>query len=360
MLERFKTPEKDRVRVTDNSLRHTITSIFEKMGETHEDALIAAEVLVSAELRGIETHGVSMVANYIRQYKEGLLCPNPDWKIVRETPGTATIDAGLGLAVFLGQKAMMMAIEKAKKVGVGVIAIGNSGHSGPIGHHALLAAKKDMIGIVMTACPLLVVPTFGADPRMGTNPIAFSAPSRNEAPFLFDAATSMIAGQKRDLASRAQSDLLPYWFAEKDGTPITHEMPPPARDKFLLPLGGVRESGSHKGYGFAMMPEILGMLLSGGRPNMLTGDKNHAHHFTAYNVEAFTDLEIFKDGMDDVLRTLRTTKPAPGHNRVLYAGLAEYEEEKERKRNGVPLHLEIVQWFEHISDQLSVPGLDRV
>ena len=360
MLERFKVPLEDQVRVPEQSLRHTVAAIFEKMGETPEDAALAAEVLVTAELRGVETHGVSMVSRYLEHYNDGSLKPRPDWRIVRETPATATIDAGLGLVVFLGPKAMRIAMDKARKVGVGVVTIGNSSHSGPIGHHAMLAAKEDMIGVVMTAAGLLVLPTFGAEPRLGTNPIAIAAPARNEAPFLFDAATSTVAGQKRNVAARVGSNLLPYWFAEKDGSPITEELPAPARDKFLLPLGGTREQGSHKGYGFGMMPEILAALLSGTLPNMLTTVLNDSHHFAAYNIEAFTDLEAFKDNMDEVLRTLRTTKPAPGHDRVLYPGLAEHEEEQDRRANGVPLHRELVQWFDDIAGELSVPRLERV
>ena len=175
MLERFKVPLEDQVRVSEQSLRDAVAAIFEKMGETFEDAALAAEVLVTAELRGVETHGVSMVSRYLEHYNDGSLKPRPDWRIVRETPATATIDAGRGLVVFLGPKAMRIAMEKAGKVGVGVVTIGNSSHSGPIGHHAMLAAKEDMIGVVMTAAGLLVLPTFGAEPRLGTNPIAIAA-----------------------------------------------------------------------------------------------------------------------------------------------------------------------------------------
>ena len=358
MLERFKVPVKDQIRVPEQSLRRTVTALFEKMGETPEDAGLAAEVLVTADLRGVETHGVSMVSRYIENYNKGLIKPKPEWRIERETHNTATINADKGLVVFLGLKAMRIAIEKASNGGVGVVTMRNGGHSGPIGHHAMLAANEDMIGVCMTSAGLIVLPTFGAEPRLGTNPIAIAAPARDEAPFLFDAATSAIAGQKRTLAARVGATLLPNWTADQDGSPISEETPAPERGNFLLlPLGGTREHGSHKGYGLGMMSEILASLLSGSLPNMLTGELNEAHYFAAYNIAAFTDLEAFKDNMDRTLRTLMATRPAPGHDRVLYPGLAEHEESMERRANGIPLHKDVVQWFHDIAAELSIARL---
>ncbi len=361
MLERFKVPLEDQVRVPEQSLRRTVAAIFEKMGEAPEDAGVAAETLVTADLRGVETHGVSMMSRYVENYNKGSMKPRPEWRIERETQNTATIDADKGLVTFLGLKAMRIAIDKARDGGVAVVTMRNASHSGPIGHHAMLAASEDMIGVCMTSCALLVLPTFGAEPRLGTNPMAIAAPARNEAPFLFDAATSVIAGQKRTLAARVGTTLLPNWTANEDGSPISEETHAPERGNILLlPLGGTREQGSHKGYGLGMMPEILATLLSGALPNMLTGEPNEAHHFCAYNIAAFTDLEAFKDNMDRTLKTLRTTKPAPGHDRVLYPGLAEHEEEQERRANGVPLHKDVVQWFQDIAAEFSVPRLETL
>ena len=177
MLERFKVPIEDQVRVPHDSLHRTVAAIFEKVGVMPNDAAVGADVLVSTDLRGVETHGVSnMLRKYVQQYNEGSLNARPDWRVVREAPGIATIDADKGLAVILGPMAMGMAIAKAKKVGVGVINMYNAGHSGGIGHHAMLAAKEDMVGVCMTAAGVLVAPTFGAEGRLGTNPIAIAAP----------------------------------------------------------------------------------------------------------------------------------------------------------------------------------------
>ncbi len=360
MLERFKVPQEDIVNVPEDSLRETVTSIFEKMGVSPEDAAEGANTLVMTDLRGVETHGVSnMLRQYVQQYNTGALNPRPNWRIIRESPATATIDADKGLGVILGPMAMRLAIEKARVVGMGVVSMHNAGHSGGIGHHAMLATKEDMVGMCMTAGGTMVVPTFGAEGRLGTNPIAIAAPARNEPPLLYDAATSAIAGNKQRLALRVGADLLPGWIADTDGTPIMEETPVRERGQYFhLPLGGTREQGSHKGYGFALMPEVLATLLSGMAPTMVdpsTGSSKH--YFSAYNIAAFTDVDQFKDNMDKMLRTLRDTKPAAGHDRVLYPGLSEYEEEQDRRANGIPLHKEVIEWFEDITSELSIPRL---
>ena len=359
MLERFKVPHEDEVRVPEDSLRETVMAVFEKMGVSPSDAAEGANVLVSTDLRGVETHGVSnMLRAYVRQYNEGSLNPRPNWRIVRESPGVATMDADKGLAIILGPKAMSMAIEKARNVGVGVVTMFNSGHSGGIGHHAMLAANEDMVGMVTTAGGAQVVPTFGGEGRLGTNPIAIAAPARNEPPMLFDAAMSAVAGNKLGLAARVGASLLPGWIADTDGTPIMEETPVRERGQyFQLPLGGTRELGSHKGYGFALMSEILGTMLSGVLPTMLDPSGGSKHSFAAYNIAAFTDVDEFKDKMDRMLQMLRETKPAPGHDRVLYPGLSEYEEEQDRRANGIPLHKEVIEWFDDITSELSISRL---
>lgn len=362
MLERFKVPEQDQVRVPEESLRETVTAIFEGIGVPPEDAAEGAEVLVTADLRGVETHGVSnMLRAYVDQFNQGHLNPRPKLRIVRESPATATIDADQGLGIIVGRQAMTIAIDKARNVGVGVVEMYNSGHLGPIGHFPMLAAQQDMVGICAVAAGAGIVPTFAAEQRFGTNPFSFAAPARKEAPVLFDAATSAIAGNKLGLAARVGANLLPGWIAELDGTPIMSEAPVRERGQYyMLPLGGTRELGSHKGYGFALMVEVLGSLLSGSPPGMLMQEPLGAPsrtHFAAYDISAFTDLDTFKDNMDRMLEVLRNTKPAPGHERVLYPGLSEYEEERERRANGIPLHREVVEWFQGIANELSVPRL---
>ena len=359
MLERFKVPAKDQVFVAEAALRRTVTEIFEKLGLTPEDAAEGADVLTMTDLRGVETHGVSnMLRAYVRDYRAGKLDPRPGWRIVRESPGTAVIDAERRLGIILGPRAMRLAMEKARQVGVGVVTVYNSGHFGAIGHYAMQAAQANMVGVCFTAAGLNMVPTFASKPLLGTNPIAVAAPARHEAPLLFDAATSAIAGNKIRLAIRVGSPLLPGWVTDKEGTPIMEEKPVFDRDEFYqAPLGGTREQGSHKGYGFALMAEVLATMLSGTVPTMLVAGSGSKNHFAAYNIEAFTDLEQFKDTMDEMLRTLRSASPAPSEERVLYPGLLEAEELAARRAHGIPLHKEVIEWFGECTREMELAPL---
>ena len=359
ILERFKVPAKDQVNVSEAALRATVTQIFEKLGLTPQDAAEGADVLTMTDLRGVETHGVSnMLRAYVRDYKAGKLDPKPGWRIVRQSPATAVIDAERRLGIIVAPKAMRLAMDKARAVGVGVVTVYNSGHFGAIGHYAMQAAEQGMVGVCFTGAGLSVVPTFAAKPLLGTNPIALAAPARHEAPMLFDAATSAIAGNKIRLAIRVGSPLLPGWVTDKDGTPIMEEKPVFDRDEYhQAPLGGTREQGSHKGYGLALMAEVLSTMLAGALPTMLAPGSGSKNHFAAYNIEAFTDPEQFKTSMDDMLRTLRTAQPAPGEERVLYPGLSEAEETAERRAHGIPLHKEVLAWFEECTRDLGLPPL---
>jgi LDH2 family malate/lactate/ureidoglycolate dehydrogenase len=358
MLERFKVPVEDQVRVPVESLRETVTAVFEKMGVPPEDAAQGADTLVMTDVRGVETHGVSnMLRAYVDGYRTGKLNPKREWRIVKETQGSAVVDAEATLAIVYGPTYMRIAIEKARQAGTGLVTLFNSGHTGALGHHAMVAADQGMIGICTTATGTATVPTFGAEPKMGTNPIAFAAPSGQEAPLLFDAATTVVAGNKMGLAARVGATLLPGWIAETDGTPIMEETPVRERGAYyMLPFGTTREQGSHKGYAFNLMTEVFGML-SGSLPSMLDPESSAGDSFAAIDVSAFTDLGVFKRNMDKMLRSLRETKPAPGHDRVLYPGLSEHEEEADRRANGIPLHKEVIEWFGQITDELSIPPL---
>ncbi|MDP3062883.1 MAG: Ldh family oxidoreductase, partial [Chloroflexota bacterium] len=346
MLERFKVPAKDAVRVQEANLRQVVSAIFEKCGVPREDARLATDCLVVADLRGVETHGVSnTLRSYVRGYKEGRLNPKPNWRVVHETPATASVDSDRGLGLMVAPKAMQIAIQKAEKTGVGVVVVGNGQHLGMCAYHAMLALDHDMIGICMTSGGAKsMVPTFARDPMLGTNPLAIAVPAKEEAPFVFDAATTTIAGNKRTLAKRVGSKLLPGWVADEAGVPIMRETDP-ADGQRLLPLGTTRELGSHKGYGLAMAVDIMCGVLSGAGHSMRMAPGEMSHFLAAYRIDAFLPVEDFKKDMDDLLRSLRTATPAPGQKRVLYAGLPEWEEQQERKAKGIPLHKEVVEWF---------------
>lgn len=360
MLDRFKVPAADQVHVAEPALRRTVTDVFEKMGLTPEDAALGADVLVMTDLRGVDTHGVSnMLRVYVQGYQDEFLNPRPNWKVVRDAPSAATIDADRGLGVILGPKAMRMAIDKAKQTGVGIVVMNNGRHLGAIGYHAMMAAQEDMVGMSMTATGPSVVPTFGAEPRFGTNPIAFAAPAKTQPYVLFDAATCSIANNKVKLAARMGTDLMPGWVTDKAGNPIMEDNPPlPRGQYFLLPLGATRELGSHKGYGLGLMVESLCSILSGSIPHFLDADSGYKHYFAAYNIANFTDVDEFKDNMDQMLTALRDTEPAPGQERVMYPGLLEYEEEQDRRAHGIPLHKEVIEWFGHVTAELGIARLE--
>ena len=362
ILERFKVPSGDEVRVSEGALRETVAAIFEKVGVPPEDAAIGADVLVTTDLRGVETHGVSnMLRVYVQAYRDGTLNPTPTMRVERETPTTATIDSDGGLGVILGPKAMRIAIDKAKTVGIGMVTLRGSGHMGAVGHHAMLAAQEDMVGVCMTASSgLSVVPTFASKPMFSTNPLSIAAPAGKEAPVYFDVATSAIAGNKIRLAMRVGAPLLPGWVSDKEGRPLTKDTFVHDRNEFYqLPLGGTREQGSHKGYGLALMAEILSTLLGGAMPAMLDPSSGSKTHFAAYRIDAFTELEQYLDTIDRMLEALRTAQPAKGHDRVLYPGLSEHEEVQERRAHGIPLHKEVVAWFDQTTQALGLPALDR-
>ena len=357
MLEQFKVSHDDAEFVQGDDLKKTIAGIFEKLGVNAEDALLAADVQVLADLRGVDSHGVSnMLKSYITGYQEGSINPRPNWKVVRETPSTATVDSDKGLGTIITPKAMDIAIQKAKNVGVGMVTIGNARHLGMASYHAMLALPHDMIGICMTSCPPQVLPTFGAEPRLGTNPIAIAVPAKNEPPFVFDVATSSVAVNKIRIAARLGAEIPGGWMAREDGSPIMESGLAP--EKFtLLPLGADREGGSHKGYGFSCMVDILAGVLTGFGYGAVPGRPNFGHMVAAYSIDAFTDVEPFKAEMDEWLQMMKSTKPAPGHDRVLVAGQPEAEVEVVRRDEGIPLHPDVADWIRDTCGEMSVPCL---
>lgn len=355
MLGQFKINEEDVVRVPEDRLRSTVSAILMKMNVPDEDAWLAADVLVTADLRGVDSHGVSnLLRGYVQGYSSGLFNARPQWRIAQETLCAATVDCDGGLGVIIAPKAMELAIKKAKETGVGVVTARNGHHLGMASYHAMLALEHDMVGLCLTSANPIVLPTFGSEPRLGTNPIALAAPTRVEHPFVYDAATSVVAGNKIGIARRLGRILPPGWIADEEGTPIMESIDPPEKYR-VLPLGSTQELGSYKGYGLACVVDILAGILSGGGYGMVAGSGFNNHFFTAYNIEAFTSVSQFKDMMDDFLRELKDTPPAPGHQRVLVPGQLEWETEQERRANGIPLHNEVTQWLHDICEEMTIP-----
>ena len=359
MLKHFQVPDDIAVRVDVDKLRSATEQVLMKCGVPESEAKLGADVLLFADESGIDTHGVSnMLRAYVAGYNTKASNPTPTMKIVKETPSTATIDGDGGLGCMIAPKAMEIAIAKAKAVGTGVVAIRNSGHLGAAGYHAMMAADQDMIGWCMTAGGKSMVPTFGAEPQLGTNPIAFAAPGKNEPTFMFDAAMTSIAGNKIGLANRMGKGMSPGWVANEDGSPDMEGGDPAAfaanSMRMQLPLGSTRELGSHKGYGLGVMVDILCGQLSFAPGFGSLAQKRRAHFVAAYSVDAFGDVDEFKENMDSMVSGLAATNPMPGEERVLYAGLPEHETRIERRANGVPLHPEVVDWFRDICGEFEI------
>ncbi len=359
MLDYFKVPEDDVVMVDVNDLRKITEQMFIKCGVHPEEAKIGTDVLMHADLRGIETHGVSnLLRGYIKNYNSGQTNANPNWKIVKESPTTATIDGDNGLGLMTTYHAMKVAIEKAKEYGTGAVSIRNSAHCGAVGYFAMMALEHDMVGTCMTAGGNTMVPTFGAEAKLGTNPIAIAVPTKSKPPFVFDAATTTIAGNKMGLLERIGADMQPGWVAHDDGTPdmegggeFQYANGP---QKMQLPLGSTRELGSHKGYGLGVSVDILCGILSNGIGFPTLEASRRAHYVSAFRVDGFSEIDEFKSSMDQMLDGLERTKPAPGHDRVLYAGLEEYEEEIKRSKDGIPLHKEVVEWYKGGCEEMNI------
>jgi LDH2 family malate/lactate/ureidoglycolate dehydrogenase len=354
MLERFHVPENIAIRVQHTDMFATVNDIFLKMGMSPQDAHQATDVLLYADVRGIESHGVSnMLRRYVDAFGKGEINPTPNPVIIREKGAAVTLDSDRGHGLVVGPYAMNIAIERAKEHGIGAVAVINGRHFGACAYHAELALAYDMIGLAMTTGGLQVAPVHGAEPKVGLNPLGVAIPTQDEPPFIFDAAMSSVAGNKIALARRLGVDVMPGWIAEKDGTPIMEERPVP--DEYLiLPTGGTREIGAHKGYSMAVMIEVLCGILGGvgGGPFRTDGA---SHHFLAYDVSAFSDVPAFKRRVDMYLKDLRESKPAAGHDRVMYAGLPEYEEKIEREEKGIPYHPEVIEWFHGICKELDIP-----
>jgi LDH2 family malate/lactate/ureidoglycolate dehydrogenase len=353
MLEQFKIPAEDEVRVPPEVMRATVEDVFRALGLSDPHARQSADVLLYADLRGCDTHGVSnMLRIYVDWFRDGTIDPNGRWRITRDATAACTIDSGGVHGGVVGPEGMRIAIERARDHGVGAVNVYNGGHFGAAAYTAAMALEHDMIGVSMCSGGMEMTPTFGAERLVGLNPIAVAAPSRDEPPFVFDASMSAVAGNKVRIADRLGRGALPAWIAGPDGAPIMEERPIP--EGFMhLPLGGTREIGSHKGFGLAMMVEVLASMLCGGAAGQARRARQ-CHHFLADRVDAFTDLEQFKGDMDDYLLRLRTAKTAPGAERVRYPGLNAHETEIERRANGIPYHREVIGWFAGILPELGI------
>lgn len=339
------------------------SNIFLQIGSTKENATNATKVLLSADLRGVDSHGIARLNGYVRLWKAGRVNANPVISIVHETPSTAAIDGDKGLGLVTGPAAMQIAIDKAKLAGTGWVSIKNSNHFGIAGYHAMLALPHDMIGIAMTNASATVAPTFSKEKLLGTNPIAVAIPAGMEQPFVADFATTTAANGKLEMLQRKNENAPNGWVQTKDGMPSTNanEL---KMGGALLPLGGDKEHGSHKGYMLGSIVDIFSGILSGANfgpwvppfpaylpmPEDMPGE-GIGHFFGAMRIDAFRTTEAFKTDMDKWIQRFKNATPIDGFNRVIIPGEPERQMEKERMENGIEL-------MQLVVDDLTALGKD--
>ncbi|MDH5475126.1 MAG: Ldh family oxidoreductase [Cyclobacteriaceae bacterium] len=347
-------------------LKNFTNNVFLKMGCPTADAELATEVLLNADLRGIDSHGVARLVGYVRLWESGRINPTPKIKIVHETPSTATVDGDRGLGLVVAPQAMEIAIEKAKNVGTGWVSIKNSNHFGIAGHHAMMGLEHDMIGIAMTNASPLVAPTFSTERMLGTNPIAVAIPADKQPPFVADFATTTAANGKLEILQRTSKDAPLGWIQDKSGAPSNnpHEL---KEGGALLPLGGDREHGSHKGYCLGSIVDIFSAVLSGANygpwappfvsflpmPDNPVGE-GLGHFVGAMRVDAFRPADEFKSHMDNWIERFRNAEVAEGHDRVLIPGDPEREMIDMRMKEGIPLNENVVNDLKEVGDKFDL------
>lgn len=349
-----------------------IKDTFQGVGASPEDAEACMKVIISSDLRGIESHGVGRLKYWYVRMKSGQHNVVTNFEIVRESPTTAVVDAHHGLGMVVGTRAMQLAIDKAKAYGMGSVAVRNSTHFGIAGYYPLMAVAQGMIGMTFTNARPSLNPTFGVYPMLGTNPIAFGAPSDEPFPFLFDGATPITQRGKIEVYARAEKPVPPGWIIDEQNQPMTdpHEILKRLDQgaAAFLPLGGAGEElGGHKGYGLATMVEIFSASLQQGSFLLnLTGFSADGkkqpykigHFFMAINVESFCALEDFRKTTGQILRELRASRKAPGHDRIYTAGEKEYESEKVVRARGVPINANLQKELKTIQQELGLTQYD--
>jgi LDH2 family malate/lactate/ureidoglycolate dehydrogenase len=334
---------------TYQQLQTFCEAIFKKIGCNIKDAKLATKVLLNADARGIDSHGVARLSGYVRLWQAKRINATPNIKIIHETPSTATIDADCALGLISAPYAMQVAIDKAKQVGTGWVAVQNSNHFGIAGYHAMMALENDMIGIAMTNASALVAPTFGKEKMLGTNPIAVAVPSNNEAPFVADFSTTTAANGKLEILQRKNENTPTGWVQDEKGNETT-DANILKKGGALLPLGSDREHGSHKGYALGSIVDIFCGALSGANygpwvppfpayipmPQNMPG-KGIGHFFGAMRIDAFRPANDFKKDMDNWIQRFNNTEPINATQKVIVPGTPEREMEIERMLNGIPI-----------------------
>ncbi len=347
-----------------------IADVFKGLGVPEEDAKVCANVLITADKLGIDSHGVNRLKPiYYDRIKDGIQFPVTNFEVVKEGPTTAVIDGHDGMGHVIGKRSMQMAIDKAKKYGMGMTVVRNSTHYGIAGYYSIMAADAGMIGITGTNARPSVAPTFGVENMMGTNPLTFGMPTDEDFPFLLDCATSLSQRGKIEVYAREGKECPPGWVIDQDGGTRTDTLQI-LKDLVkgtaaLTPLGGIGEDGGgYKGYGYVTVVEILSSALQAGSyMKMLSGFDNGkkvpyhlGHFFIAIDISAFIEVDAFRKTTGDILRALRASKKMPGQERIYTAGEKEHLAWLYRRDKGVPILDEVKKEIIQMRDELGLSG----
>ena len=348
-----------------------MVDVFKGVGVPEEDARVCADVLITSDKRGIDSHGIGRLKPiYYDRIKAGVQKPVTNFEIVREGLTTAVIDGHDGMGQVIAKRAMSMAIDKARKHGMGMVAVRNSTHYGIAGYYALMAVEVGMIGMTGTNARPSIAPTFGVENMLGTNPLTFGMPTDEEFAFVLDCATSIAQRGKIEVYDRLGKSLPEGWVIGEDGKPKTdsHQVliDLVKGTAALAPLGGIGEElGGYKGYGYATAVEILSAALQGGNflkglsgvsPDGKSQPYHLGHFFTAINISEFTELETFKKTAGEILRELRRSKKAPGEKRIYTSGEKEHLAWLERKDKGVPVNAPLQKDMRQLVKELKLTG----
>jgi LDH2 family malate/lactate/ureidoglycolate dehydrogenase len=359
MLYEKQIPDEEYIRVNYSDLKAFIREVFVKLGVPEEDAEITADNLVAADLRGIESHGVSRLKRYVDGIKNGVVRARPEIKVLRESQSTALIDGNFGLGQPVAYRAMKIALEKAKRSCVGVVGVRNSNHYGIAGYYAMMALP-DMIGISLTNSRPLVAHTFAIGRSIGTNPIAIAVPCKNEPHFVLDMATSTAPIGKIEVASRKGISIPEGWAIDEEGN-ITVDPDYVLKKGALVPLGGLgEEMGGHKGYGLSVAVDILSGILTGAAWGPFVGategpaPANVGHFFMAINIDCFMPVDEFKERMELLKSTLKSWKMHPKGERIWIPGEKSWLTERTRRAIGVPIHKKTADMLRKIGEELGI------
>jgi L-2-hydroxycarboxylate dehydrogenase (NAD+) len=348
------------------TLQKFTKEVFTHIGCSKEHTDLATEVLLRADLRGIDSHGIARLSGYIRLWEAKRINAKPSINIVHETPSTAVVDGDGGLGLVVAPFAMEIAIKKAKEVGTGWVAVKNSNHFGIAGYHAMMALQHDMIGMAMTNASPLVAPTFSVERLLGTNPIAVAIPADKQPPYVADFATTTAANGKLEILQRKNKDAPLGWIQDKNGNPSSnaHEL---KEGGALIPLGSDREHGSHKGYCLGSWVDIFSAVLSGANygpwvppfvsflaPPADPVGEGIGHFFGAMRVDAFRPAHEFKQHMDKWIERFRSAKTVEGEERVLIPGDPEREISEQRIKNGIPVNQKVEEDLKELAARFGI------